>query len=573
MDLNYYTVINFIAEIKLNNKIPEAEKLLIQKPKIELHLKEDEHEFIAWGDPIMDAGFEERLSRNLKPEFIINNLYGHYYFLLHDKIKDILYAGNSMFSILPLYYNFNDGKLILSDNAIKAAHYLGLNKTSKRFVIETVLFNYPLFNNSIYEDIKLLPSNSYLLISGEEVKVFKHTCIEQWFELKPVPWKKVVSNICDIFLGSIEKYLPDQHYAHSLTGGLDSRTLVSAGLYYGKKFSCYSFGTHESKDIQIALKLSSFAEIPFINIALNEGYVKGESLGNGREFIENSSGKATFARAHYLYAAKILSENFNHIVTGNFGSEVFRAVHIAGVVISSNLFRIFYERKADKAWEKIEESEEFKCINKNIFKVEIEELKSDILKLPCYSREYSELTKNQQFYVFVFEELFRKYFGAEMVNQFKYIKNRTPFLDIDFLKELLKTELAGIHSEFFEHNPLKRYKGQVLYAHLIKKAYPGFGKIVTDKGYCPEDLIKFSGKINIAAGYLKKNLKKSKRTEDPYSVMKSWENNKKIWFKTPINSELYDLNKINDKINKEILFKILSISYIIEKHLCKVLRN
>ena len=141
------------------------------------------------------------------------------------------------------------------------------------------------------------------------------------------------------------------------------------------------------------------------------------------------------------------------------------------------------------------------------------------------------------------------------------------------LKELLKTELAGIHSEFFEHNPLKRYKGQVLYAHLIKKAYPGFGKIVTDKGYSPEDLIKFSGKINIAAGYLKKNLNKSKRTEDPYSVMKSWENNKKIWFKTPVNCELFDLNKINDKINKEILFKILSISYIIEKHFCKVLRN
>ena len=131
-------------------------------------------------------------------------------------------------------------------------------------------------------------------------------------------------------------------------------------------------------------------------------------------------------------------------------------------------------------------------------------LREDILKFSCFNQYYSGLTRNQRFYVFVFEELFRKYFGAEMVNQFRYLKNRTPFLDIDFLKAILKTEFAGIHSDFFEKNPLKRYKGQVLYAHIIKKAYPDFGKMMTDKGYKPDDLINFFGKVNIAKGYLKK---------------------------------------------------------------------
>ena len=166
-----------------------------------------------------------------------------------------------------------------------------------------------------------------------------------------------------------------------------------------------------------------------------------------------------------------------------------------------------------------------------------ETLKEDILKLPCYDQSYNRLTKNQRFYVFVFEEIFRKYFGAEMVNQFKYLKNRTPFLDIEFLKAIFKTELAGIHSDFFEHNPFKRYKGQVLYAHIIRKAYPAFGKMMTDKGYKPDDLLNFFGKLNIAKGYLKKITRKPTPDFDPYAVNKAWETNRDYWKSMPISEE------------------------------------
>ena len=116
-------------------------------------------------------------------------------------------------------------------------------------------------------------------------------------------------------------------------------------------------------------------------------------------------------------------------------------------------------------------------IQKEAFLSDWEQCKNDIYSLPCFNPEYKHLSRNQKFYIFVFEEVFRKYFGAEMINQFKYLKNRTPFLDMEFFKAILQTGLAGIHSEFFENNPLKRYKGQVLYAHIIRKAYPQFGEI------------------------------------------------------------------------------------------------
>ena len=49
---------------------------------------------------------------------------------------------------------------------------------------------------------------------------------------------------------------------------------------------------------------------------------------------------------------------------------------------------------------------------------------------------------NQKFYVFVSKKVFRKYFGAEMANQFRYLINRTPFLDIELLKVIFGSRLA-----------------------------------------------------------------------------------------------------------------------------------
>lgn len=557
-------MIEFILEIPLNKAITGLKELYIKTPKFEMHFQDQGYEFMAWGDPISSEGFQEEFQKNLTPGFIINNLFGHYYYILLNKNSGELFIGNSMFSILPLYYYQNNNRIVFSENALSLGRHLSLKNISRRFILETILFNYPLFNNSILEDVNLLPSNSYFKISGAEISIIKHTRIEEYFSSSPRLWKRSVNEMRDVFLETVKKYLPDKPYAHALTGGFDGRTLVSAALYYKKNFSCYSFGSSESKDTLIASHLAGKADIPFKNIELNDEYASESSLGNGSEFIENSSGTATFARAHYLYATKRLHSDYEHIITGNFGSEIFRAAHNAGAVISQNLYSLFNSNNPDEGIKAIENSLEFRCLHLADDISAWEGLKEDILKLPCYDTRYSGFTKNQRFYVFVFEEIFRKYFGAEMVNQFQYIKNRSPFLDMDFLKAIFKTELAGIHSGFFEHNPFKRYKGQVLYAHIIRKAYPQFGKLMTDKGYRPDDLITIFGKLNIAKGYLSKITRKATPYFDPYAVNKSWETNRDYWLNIPLSEEFFDLKKVNAGINNEILFKIVSLSYMVK---------
>jgi hypothetical protein len=385
--------------------------------------------------------------------------------------------------------------------------------------------------------------------------------------MAPTPWRKATNTISDLFIESCEKYFPEEKYASALTGGFDGRTLAACGLYKKRRFMTYSFGSKESVDVKIAESLSTKTGIEFIKINLDGNYLNNHSLNAGIDFINGSSGTASFARAHYLYATKILSEKTNYLVTGNFGSEVFRAAHNSGVTVSQNLHGLFNSKNYDSAINLLETSPEWDWINKQEFKHEWESLKEELKTLSCFDYKYKEMTKNQQFYIVVFEEVFRKYFGAEMVNQYKCFSNRTPFLDIDFLKGILGTGLAGVQSDFFTNNPLKRFKGQILYAHIINKTWPDFGSEMTDKGYKPGDLINLFGKLRIAGSFLSKRIKRKIKSEgDPFAVDAAFSVNKDTWKKIEINPTLFNVNKLKETIQapaniRDSLFVALSQVY------------
>ena len=83
-------------------------------------------------------------------------------------------------------------------------------------------------------------------------------------------------------------------------------------------------------------------------------YLKNHSLNEaGRDFIIRSSGTGTFTRAHYLFAARQLARKTKYLLTGNFGSEIFRAAHVPGVIISPNLYTVFSSGNPDEACQKL----------------------------------------------------------------------------------------------------------------------------------------------------------------------------------------------------------------------------
>ena len=562
--------ISFLLEIAVDKPFKALHELFADKPEFGMHLAGDEYEFLAWGDPISSDRFVRELPSRCNAEFIVNNLHGHYYFLLHDKKHRELVAGSSLFSILPVYYCIREGQATLSGNVFTLGKKMGLNTIRERFVLESLLFNYPLFNSSLIDGTKLLPSNSALALGNNGYHVRKHTAIQQWFSDDPEPWRKSTDRMAHHLLEAVEKYLPQEQYMTALTGGFDGRTLTAAGLYHDRKFSCYCFGTDSSTDLKVAANIAGQTGIDFVPVITDKEYVSGYSLDAGRRFILGSSGIGTFSRAHYIYGASLLAGKTRYIVTGNFGSEVFRAVHNAGVMISPALYDVFTSRNPEEAIERVRRSPVARFIDSGMLQSVLPGLLEDIEALPCFDSRYKNLTRNQQFYVYVFEEIFRKYFGSEIVNQSEFVVNRTPFLDPFFLRALFGTGLAGIHSGFFENNPLRRFKGQVLYATVIRKAAPQLGRFDTDRGYCPDDLLSYKGRLKIMAVRYKKKRQKTGSPYDPLGVKAAWRFNHRFYEELDVDGDIFNTDIVSlsgsGELNDE---KARLFSLVYSMHLLK----
>jgi len=536
--------IGFILKLDNNMSFSGPEELFIQKPEISLRLSGPEYEFLAWGDPISDDRFTSGLSSACNADFVVNNLYGHYYFLLFNKTERCLVMGNSLFSILPVYYSIRDGSVILSDNVFELGSFTGDTSVSTRFILESLLFNYPLFNSSLIEGADLLPSQSAMVAKAGKFQIVKHTYIEQWFYPDPEPWYRCTGRMAETFMDIAGRYFPDDHYITALTGGFDGRTLTAAGLALNRNFSCYCMGSESSADMMTAGSVADKAGIAFIPVLTDAGYVAQYSLEAGKSFVRGSSATGTFSRAHYIYGASLLSPETRVIVTGNFGSEIFRAVHRTGVMISPALYDIFTSANPKIAAEKLRKNPVTGFLNKDLVFSMMENMEEDLESLPCFDGRYSALTLNQQLYLFVFEEIFRKYFGSEIVNQASSLANRTPFLDKEFLSGLFRTGLAGIHSSFFEKNPVKRFKGQVLYAEIIRKSAPELGRLITNKGYSPDDLLSLSGKVKIITGRYRKSFHMQNQSEDPLGVKAAWVHNRKFYENLEADGNIFDRENV-----------------------------
>ncbi len=553
---------DFLLEIP--SAVPDSglKQLFVKSPPFVVDYSDSVHELVMWGDPVGGDEFVTDQDVVIDPVSLISRVRGHYYFLILNRKEREFFAGNSLFSILPIYYCEKEGEVVLSGNALELGRYAGLDTVSRRFVLETVLFNYPLFNHSIIERINLLPSNSHMEVRQGSVKLVRHTATEDLFSADPLPWRRAGESVNAAFLDTVKKYIPAGKYLNAFTGGLDSRTLVAAGLAAGGDMLCFSFGAPGSKDVEIPDLVTGEAGLPYLKILLDDDYVRMGSLDNGIEFILNASGTASFVRGHYLYAAKILKRHSDCMITGNFGSELFRAANVRGVTLSPNLVSLFSSNSADEAFEVIRGSSQFSSLAKGAFDEEWDQLKQSLLTLPCFNRNYRELTRNERFYVFIFEEVFRKYFGAEMVNQYIHLKNRTPFLDAEFMKIILGTGYAGVYSEFFEKNPFKRYKGQVLYAQIIREAAPQLGKMITDKGYCPDDLLTLAGRLKVVRGYVRKKSRPLDPATDLFSVGRAFRHNAEFFRKVFVRPGFFNQEIMADsgQVANSTLYTILSLS-------------
>ena len=475
------------------------------------------------GDPLFHNYDPDQLIRDLENGMIgsvIRKTDGFYYLLVIYSKEQKLIISSGSFSILPVFYRPRKDMISVSSSFdILAFQEKDSALTiDRQYYLEKALFNYPLFNRTPFKEISLLPSNSFLEYSGSGFKIRKHTDICDLFAESPEPVKTGADDLSDLFIGMAEGFIPEYPCMLSLTGGLDSRTVAGVVAGRAEVSGAYTYGLPQDADIKIAAEIADFLKIDFFPVILDGNFAREHFWLHGTEFLKKSFGLGNLSRAHYNFILGNCMGSSRYLMSGNFGSEILRSVKSPGVVTSGALFKLFTSGEEENLNAELRAEKVLDYLNPLVADESMEGLIGEIggwlNKLP------SRLTVNQKFYVYIFEEVFRKYFGPEIIVQRTSVNHRAPFLCFSFIERILKTGFAGANSGFKEGNPLKRLQGQVLYSSIIKKTNPALLNLRLDRGYKPGDLLSPGGAMRITLEYLKKKYagRKSQVTPDYLTV-------------------------------------------------------
>lgn len=473
---------------------------------------------------------------------------GNYYgFIFNNETVKIF---SNLFNILPIFYSI---EYKLAFNNFEIIRLLKLNDLTidKRFILESILFNYPFFDSTIYQGIKLLKTHHHLEFTSDDILLHKHFSIENLFVQNSLRGSNVYSNLTDLFIERVEEYYSKTKSAITFTSGFDGRTLVSCASFFKKVFYTLSFGRESNDDVTIPKINAKELGINYEHIDCSDiKYLGDHYLSCGEEMTLNSGGYNGFLYPHFLYIAKKTAETSKDLITGYCGSEIFRAFHLTGAINSQALVNLFTMDDKNLYREKLNDLINLKVLNLEEFNDELDSLIKDLFEYK-YSL-FDHLTLNQRYYIFAFNEIFRKTFGFWISSQMRYLNVRVPFLDFDFLKEFLKSDLAGLNNAFFTDNPFKRFKGQLFYSFVIKKTNAVIFKQITGKGYKPSDLITPFGKLNIAIQFFRKRLKRKISTQniDNLGIISGILSNKKMVSDLIKSSSLFNESELVNILNK-----------------------
>lgn len=433
-----------------------------------------------------------------------------FYFLLHwNEQKKQLVISSSMFNILPVYYLSSNNLLIISSSFDLLRQTEAVEWTpDEQYYLEKALFYYPLFTRTPLKQINTVPSN-HLLVYQDNLSFSRHTHISDYYVENPVPWTRSLDHLAEMFIEQARKFIPVAPFCATLTGGFDGRTSISVAMEMNRSFFTYSYGSETSMDVKIPLLISREMGITHKPLILDKTYTKQHFWKNGMEFLTRSYGLGNISRAHYYYALQTVLKDTRYLVSGNFGSEIIRSMKVPGVMTSALLFNLFENPDRSQLRKQILASAGTKYLSPNLVDRWIDPLLDEIYDY--LSNLPGHLSANKRFYIYLFEEVFSKYFGPEITVQRQFLNHRAPFLSFRFIEVLLKTGMAGVYSEYRENNPFNRYHGQVLYAHILKRTAPGWLDLPLDRGYKPRYFLTPAGPIQIALGFtIRKLMKKSR---------------------------------------------------------------
>ncbi len=293
------------------------------------------------------------------------------------------------------------------------------------------------------------------------LKSEKYWCPEDLLEIerKKISITEISASLKNATLSTLKESDP---ISLSLTGGADTRNLLSIFLSMGIEPHLYTYGNPHSND---CVKAAAIAKGLGLQHQIYDIQMTADSFETiARKIIRHSGGLASIHRVHRLLAVEHESRHAKQMYLGTLGGEFIKGVSEDDYIVPA----IVYENW-DKPFSIASDLEKY-LDTKRI--VGNEEGKEDLLSYFATESFVNgpEVNRKLNGLSFITAHLH----DAQDVNLYGSTMDKvyTPFLDIDYLEILFASEYTFNNKEKIQNPILKRIQNPVYGSYFIQATYP-----------------------------------------------------------------------------------------------------
>lgn len=432
------------------------------------------------------------------------SLNGCYNGLLIDLNEKNVTLFNDRFGIRRIYYYENEDAFYFSSEAKSILTVIPeCRQLNPHSVAEYLLYDCALKNKTFFEKIFLLPAGSSWVFDGKEIDRKSYFSPDKWESLPLLSENEFSRKLDHTFREIVPRYFHGDKVGFSLTGGLDTRMILSYLNPQPNSIPCYTFGGSfkDILDVRLAPAVARTCGQQHFHLKIDDA----EILQNYEKYLYES----IYMTDGVIGVDKIDSIPFNRMareiapvrVTGKYGSQVMK--HVLG----------FQERA-----------------------IEPDLVNTDFRKLISAGRETLQSMQVKHPFSFLLFKEIPWWWNGFVIAESSQVAVRSPFLDNNLVEllyqapqeqtkrsgELYQLSMIGKNSPSLLSLPSTSHGGTKPFSFLTLKAFHIAGlvdKLVT-REKCPYNL---TDKIGMVDAMLSKvNLNKVYSGYSYFRRYRSW---------------------------------------------------
>ena len=265
----------------------------------------------------------------------IDKIEGVYTIVILDKIKKKCFIIVDRYGIYTLFYSRNDDYIILSDVISDIATHMSSVRLNKQSILEYINFGFKLGNKTHIEYVYEFEASRIYEIS-QELKITEKPYWELQGDLEKA--KITQEEFLTIFNAHIAAAMNlSEKICLPLTGGLDTRTILSACIPEKERLHCYTHGLKNASDVKLAQTICNQLRIRHSFYELSEGWIKTipSMAKSNAEMLNGLVPTINLMHVEESYTKE--SAEGDLLISGMMGNEIWRCLFGSKVANCTNV--------------------------------------------------------------------------------------------------------------------------------------------------------------------------------------------------------------------------------------------